>query len=90
MMKPMVLALAASGLLGFAAGVQAGQHPDAQQRAALEVALTQAGYVSWGEIELEHGHWEVDDARKVAGAPQTYDLKLDPDTLQLVAEQLDD
>lgn len=68
----------------------AGQHPNAEQRAALEVALTQAGFVSWGEIELEKGRWEVEDARKVIGSVEKYDLKLDSTSLEIVKQKLDD
>lgn len=89
-MKKSIVATAMAGLLGLSALAQAGQHPNAQERAALDEALTGAGYISWGEIELEHGYWEVDDARKQAGALQTFDLKLDPASLQVVSEQLDD
>ncbi len=83
-------ALVVAGLMCMAPLAHAGQHPDAAQRAALETALTTAGFVSWGEIEMEQGVWEVDDARKQLGASQKFDLKVDPATLQVVNEQIDD
>ena len=39
---------------------------------------------------MEQGVWEVDDARKQLGASQKFDLKVDPATLQVVNEQIDD
>ncbi|MFB1011633.1 MAG: hypothetical protein QMB92_09370, partial [Thiopseudomonas sp.] len=66
-MKTNLLTGAVAGLMTLAPLAYADQHPDAQHRAALEKALTTAGYVSWGEIEMEHGFWDVDDARKELG-----------------------
>ncbi len=90
MMKKTVTALSISGLMSLASLAMAGQHPDAAQRAALEQALTSAGYATWGEVELDDGYWEVGDARKQPGARQKYDLKIDPQTMQIVREKLDD
>lgn len=89
-MKKIVLAISATTLACLASLAHADRHPDAAERAALDEALTRAGFVSWGEIELEKGYWDVDDARKQAGSAQKYDLKLDPDTLTIVQEKLDD
>lgn len=89
-MKRKLLAVAAFSLMCGASLAHAGPHPDARERAALETALTKAGFVSWGEIEMEHGYWDVDDARKELNSRQKYDLKLDPTTMQVVEEKLDD
>ena len=89
-MKKIIAAISVSGLMALSPLAMAGQHPDAAQRAALEQALTSAGYVTWGEVELDDCYWEVEDARKEPGAKQKYDLRLDPQTMQVVREKLDD
>lgn len=89
-MKTEVFAIAVVGLMSVMPLAHADEHPDAQQRAALETALTTAGFVSWGEIEMEKGLWEVDDARKELGAKQKFELKLDPTTMLVVEEKNDD
>lgn len=89
-MKKIMLALSTAGLVCLAPFAMAGQHPDAQQRAALDAALTKAGFVSWGEVELEQNHWDVEDARKELGSTQKFDLQLDLQTLEVVREKLDD
>ena len=89
-MKKSLYAVSVAGLLCLAPLAQAGQHPTAPERAALEIALTNAGYVSWGEIEREASYWDVDDARKVAGSAEKFDLRLDPATLRVTQEQIDD
>ncbi|NLD15006.1 MAG: PepSY domain-containing protein [Gammaproteobacteria bacterium] len=88
-MKTNLLTVAVAGLMTLAPLAYADQHPDAQQRAALEKALTTAGYVSWGEIEMEHGFWDVDDARKELGSRQKFDLKVDPATMTVTEEKID-
>jgi len=63
--------------------------PTAEERSAIEASLKAAGYVSWEEIELDDGLWEVDDARK-AGGGEDWDVKLDPATYAVVSERQDD
>lgn len=89
-MKKTMLAISAAGLMSLIPLAMASQHPDAQQRVALDAVLTKAGFVSWGEIELKKDYWEVEDARKELGAVQKYDLRLDPKTLKVLQEKLDD
>lgn len=85
----------ALGIFGLAAMLVvsslalAGQHPNAQERAALDTALTSLGFVSWGEIELKRNVWKVEDARKELGSVQKYDLKLEPETFKVIYEKLD-
>jgi len=55
--------------------------PTAEELTAIEAVLRDAGYVSWDEIELDDGVWEVDDA-KADGTE--HDLELDPATLAIV------
>ena len=88
-MKKSLYAVSVAGLLCLAPFAQAGQHPNAAERAALETVLTNAGYVSWGEIEQKKDYWDVDDARKELGASEKFDLKLDMATLEIVKEKKD-
>jgi len=57
--------------------------PTADELTAIEAVLRDAGYVSWDEIELDDGVWEVDDARKADGTE--HDLDIDPTSLAIVA-----
>lgn len=66
----------------------ADRHPNAEERTKLETALTEAGFISWGEIELDDDKfWEVDDARHKDG--QKYDLELDKTTLKIIKQDRD-
>lgn len=66
----------------------ADRHPNSDERAKLETALTEAGYTSWGEIELDDDKvWEVDDARHKDG--HKYDLELDKTTLKIIKQDRD-
>lgn len=56
-----------------------------QDNAHVKHALHAMGFVSWDEIELDDGHWEVDDARRADGSQ--WDIKLDPQTLAVVARK---
>src|SRR3546814_10791789 len=71
----MLLALAAAFV---ATPALADRDANAEERAAIEKVLRAQGFVSWEEIELDDGRWEVDDARDAKGVE--YDLKIDPKT----------
>jgi hypothetical protein len=58
-----------------------------EDRARITEALQAAGYSSFEEVELDDGVWEVDDA--VGSDGQEYDLKLDPDTLEIIEKEQD-
>lgn len=63
--------------------------PTADERAAIERVLTAEGFVGWDEIEFDDdGYWEVDDARTADG--REYDLKLAPDTYEIIERDLED
>ncbi|HSF33854.1 MAG TPA: PepSY domain-containing protein [Candidatus Tectomicrobia bacterium] len=53
----------------------------------MEAALRAAGFRSWEEIEFDDGLWEIDDARADDGGK--YDLKLDPNSLQIIHKEVD-
>lgn len=76
--------LALAGMLALATPALADddRKPTAEERAAIEAVLRDAGYVSWDDIELDDGVWEVDDARKADGTE--HDLELDPATLAII------
>ena len=63
--------------------------PTAEERAAIEQILTAEGFVGWDEIEFDDdGYWEVDDARTSDGLQ--YDLKLAPETYEIIERDLED
>jgi hypothetical protein len=79
--------LAAAALLASAAPAFADRPPTAEERTALEAALTNLGFTSWGDIEFEDdGVWEIDDAIGADG--QKYDLILTPD-FQILEQKRD-
>lgn len=48
--------------------------PNKAERASITSVLKANGFVSWGEIELDDGRWEVDNARHQSG--RVYDLDI--------------
>jgi|GEM_PF-976551 hypothetical protein len=58
--------------------------PTAAERRLIEARLSELGYVSWREIELEENGtvWEIDDARTADG--RRFEVLLRPDTLELI------
>jgi Peptidase propeptide and YPEB domain len=47
--------------------------------------LRSLGSSSWKEIELDDGHWEIDDARHSDG--KKYDLELHLETLSILKQK---
>ncbi|MEM7173303.1 MAG: PepSY domain-containing protein [Pseudomonadota bacterium] len=91
-MKRQFLSLATAGTLLFATSAMAvadDRPPTPEERAKIEETLRAAGYVVWEEIELDDGLWEVDDAMK-AGDTREFDLKLDPNTYEIIRVREDD
>ncbi len=80
-------AVAAAMILAPATVFANDRAPTAQELAAIERSLQSSGFVDWDEIEFDDGLWEVDDARTADGAQ--FDLKLDPETFAIVAEDPD-
>lgn len=68
----------------------ADRKPTLEERTRIETKLKELGYTSWDEIELEEDRnvWEVEDARAADG--KKYDLKLNPQTLEVTSRKLDD
>jgi hypothetical protein len=84
------LPLCLGAALVLAAPALADRAPSAAERTSIERALRDAGFTSWEEIELDDDgpYWEVDDARTADG--ERYDVKLSPDSLEIVERDLDD
>ena len=82
-------AFLAIGLMAGAATVASADDrpPTPEERAAIEDALRQAGFLTWEEIELDDDVWEVDDAQGDGGK---FDLKLDPETLGILSSDRED
>lgn len=68
----------------------ADRKPTLEERSRIETKLKELGYTSWDEIEFddERNAWEVDDARTADG--RDYDLKLNPQTLDVFSRKLED
>ena len=80
---------AAAALFFVTVSAQADERmPTSAELAKIEAALKAAGYMSWDEIELERGGWEIDDAVHTDG--HQYDLMLDPKTLEIISKQKED
>lgn len=68
----------------------ADRKPTLEERSRIETKLKELGYTSWDEIEFdeERNAWEVDNARTADG--RDYDLKLNPQTLDVISRKLED
>jgi hypothetical protein len=83
-----LLAVGAAALI-LASPAFADRKPTPDERSRIEAKLKELGFTSWDEIELEDDNsaWEVDDARTSDG--QEYDLKLHPETLEVLRRERD-
>lgn len=79
--------VAAMTAAGYA---QAGndRQPNSSERAEIGRVLHEAGFKSWGKIELDDGKWEVDDARR--SDHRRYEVHLKPGTLEVMKVKRDD
>jgi hypothetical protein len=68
--------------------VLADRPPSPEEQSSIETMLRNEGFTRWGKIELDDDVWEVDDAYAADG--RKYDLKLEPDTLEIIAREADD
>jgi len=61
--------------------------PSPQERSRIETVLRNEGFTRWGKIELddEDEVWEIDDAHASDG--HRYDLRLQPDTLEIITRE---
>ena len=78
-----LLALALAAGLGAPARADGKLPPDRQ--AEVEAVLRRQGFTAWQAIEVDDGMIEVDDAVDAGG--RQFDLKLDPETLAVVARE---
>ena len=64
--------------------------PTDAERTAIAEKLTAEGFTTWNDIEFDEddNHWDIDDARTAEG--REYDLKLAPETLEILERDLDD
>jgi hypothetical protein len=46
--------------------------PTPEESSRIEQALRGLGFVSWKKIELDDGHWEIDDARTQTARNMTW------------------
>jgi len=70
--------------------VLADRAPSPEERSRIETMLRGEGFTRWGKIELddESDAWEIDDAHASDG--HRYDLRLHPDTLEIITREPDD
>lgn len=68
----------------------ADRKPTLEERSRIELKLKELGYTSWDDIEFdeERNAWEIDDAHTADG--KDYDLKLNPQTLDVISRKLED
>ena len=69
-----IVGITSAAILLSTASAFADRPATAEERAKIEAALRAAGYTSWGEIELDDGKWEVDDAIAKDGRKYEVDL----------------
>ena len=83
----LALALGAASLAPLSA--TAGDRPiTPEEMRQIEQTLRREGYTRWGEVEFEHGRFEVDDAVHTDG--RRYDLKLSAADFVITEKKLDD
>lgn len=58
-----------------------------EERGRIEQALRAQGFTAFGDIELDDGVWEVDNARHSDG--NLYDLKLERESLRILHREQD-
>ena len=75
------LALASSLMLAAPAGAQ---EPTNAELIRIEAALRDAGFITWGEIELDDDVWLVEEARRVDGG--ICDVSVDAETFTISDE----
>ncbi|HWL81427.1 MAG TPA: PepSY domain-containing protein [Roseomonas sp.] len=76
------LAASALALALLATAPALARAPTADERARVESALRAQGFVGWGEIEMDDGLWEVDNASR--GNNDARDIRLTPDDLTVI------
>ncbi|MGU9978581.1 PepSY domain-containing protein [Phreatobacter sp. HK31-P] len=59
-----------------------------EERRQIEATLRREGFVRWGEIELDDGRFEVDDA--IAADGRKYDLELSRVDFSILKRERDD
>ncbi|MFA7439666.1 MAG: PepSY domain-containing protein [Sphingomonadaceae bacterium] len=82
---PAALAIA---WLTFAPAHAADRAPTPDERTSIEKVLRENGFVSWEDIELDDGWWEVDNA--LMSDKVVYDLKINPATMQIEKRDRED
>ncbi|NHK28842.1 PepSY domain-containing protein [Parvularcula flava] len=87
-MKILTVSVAATIAISGAAIADDDRYPTSTELAAIEQVLTENGYVSWEEVEFDDGLWEVDDARDATRAE--FDIKINPDTYEIVSTVRED
>jgi len=76
------------GLLTVPAAQADDRAPTPEERTAVEAALKDLGFSTWTSIEMDDGRWEIDDATHADG--KRYDVELDPKTLAVIKQKLDE
>ena len=90
MLRPKTLCTVATAALiyaFFAQPARADRVPTQEERSRIEQTLRDLGFHSWGEIELDGGQWEIEDAQH--GDGKKYELKLNFETFQIVKQKED-
>ena len=85
--RQIVLGLVLAAGMLWPGQVLADRAPSPQERSRIETMLRNEGFTRWGKIELDDDGvvWEIDDAHASDG--HRYDLRLHPDTLEIITRE---
>ena len=85
--RQIVLGLVLAAGMLWPGQVLADRVPSPEERSRIETMLRNEGFTRWGNIELDDNDdvWEIDDA--LASDGHRYDLRLHPDTLEIIARE---
>ena len=85
--RQIVLGLVLAAGMLWPGQVLADRAPSPEERSRIETMLRNEGFTRWGKIELDDDDdvWEIDDAHASDG--HRYDLRLHPDTLEIITRE---
>lgn len=87
--RALLAATVGTAFIGALSNARADDRPvTPEERRQIEATLRREGFMRWGGIEFDDGHFEVADA--VAADGKTYDLELSSVDFTITSRDLDD